>query len=91
MSEHGKSLTNDNFVKNLPNCASQELVQCHDSQDFCVKSEYAWLLSVLYSEPKGHYSAKACTGPPENVCTESGYYLGSSQWITCCQSDGCNK
>ena len=90
-SESAKSESNDNYFKSLPNCASQELVQCGDSQDFCFKAEYDWFRSLIDAEPAGHYFAKACTGPSENACTKSGYYWYLFHWFTCCQGDGCNK
>merc|ERR1719309_112593 len=71
--------------KTMPNCASQELVECPDDYEFCFKLENDWFSSLFQKEPAGHYFAKGCGN--DTIYTESGYYWFFFQWVTCCQGD----
>ena len=77
--------------ENVPDCASQESVECSSRDEFCFKTEYGWLRSLIDGDPPGHYLGKGCTGDYEDICAESGYYWYLFHWWTCCQGDGCNK
>lgn len=44
--------------ENVPDCASRESVECSSRDEFCFKTEYGWLRSLIDGEPPGHYLGK---------------------------------